>query len=120
MYALELAVAKYQPLNRYSSTCIQAFPVALRGLFYIIVYYTFEHIGLPFIIFITHSNMFACPSYLLFTQCILLLTLNGIVAHEAMPLRVRIMYDGSLLYACRVRSFIILLLITCMVVYVVI
>ena len=48
MYALELTVAKYQPSNRYSSTCIQAFPVALRGLFYIIVYYTFEHIGLPF------------------------------------------------------------------------
>ena len=25
MYALELAVAKYQPSNRYSSTCIQAY-----------------------------------------------------------------------------------------------
>ena len=68
MYALELAVAKYQPLNRYSSTCIQAFPVALRGLFlyycllyirtywpaFYYIYYTFEHVCMPFI-FIVHA-----------------------------------------------------------------
>ena len=81
MYALELAVAKYQPLNRYSSTCIQAFSVALRGLFYIIVYYTFEHICLPFYYYLLYIRTYwHAVHYLLFTQCILLLTLNGAIA----------------------------------------
>ena len=50
MYALELAVAKYQPLYRYSSTCIQASPIVHRGLYLYYIYYTFEHICLPLII----------------------------------------------------------------------
>ena len=67
MYALESAVAKYKLLNQYSSTCIQAFPVALRSLY---LYYCLLYI----------RTYWHAVHYLLFTRCILLLTLNGVVA----------------------------------------
>ena len=61
MYALELAVAKYQPSNRYSSTCIQAFPVALRGLFlYYCLLYIRTYLPAFLLLFIIHSNILAC------------------------------------------------------------
>ena len=72
---------KYQLLSHYSSTRIWACPVALRGLFYIIVYYTFEHICLPFYYYLLYIRTYwHAVHYLLFTQCILLLTLNGVIA----------------------------------------
>ena len=63
VYALELAVAKYQPLNRYSSSCIQAFPVALRGLFlYYCLLYIRTYWPAFLLLFIIHSNILTCLS----------------------------------------------------------
>ena len=81
MYTLELAVAKYQPLNRYSSTCIQAFPVALRGLYlYYCLLYIRTYLSAFYYCLLYIRTYWHAVHYLLFTQCILLLTLNGVVA----------------------------------------
>ena len=81
VHALELAVAKYQPLNRYSSTCIQAFPVALRGLYlYYCLLYIRTYLSAFYYYLLYIRTYWHAVHCLLFTRCILLLTLNGIVA----------------------------------------
>ena len=108
VHALKLPVAKYQLLHRYSSTCIEAFPVALRGLYlYYCLLYIRTYLSAFYYYLLYIRTYWHAVHYLSFTQCILLLTLNGVVAWVLLSIVVA--YDAAPLLRMQ-RNVIVLLI----------